>query len=210
MAVAPKFITFTGVDERTDLYRLDELCVQYPIEIGVLFGGRIGKNRYPSHTRVAELMMCGMSLSAHLCRDYAAAANAGVVPRDLPLHGFDRVQVNRAYGKYNIPGLVAFAETIHKPVIVQNRASTFPVPHQNLQFLQDNSGGRGVLPSYWSRPPETDQFVGYAGGLKPENVADAVKHMPAANFWIDMETGVRTDDWFDLDKVEAVCRAVYG
>ncbi|GAA4256618.1 hypothetical protein HLK65_28415 [Azospirillum formosense] len=28
-------------------------------------------------------------------------------------------------------------------------------------------------------------------------------------YWIDMESGVRTDDWLDLDKVEAVCRAVY-
>ena len=30
-------------------------------------------------------------------------------------------------------------------------------------------------------------------------------------FWIDMESGVRTDDWFDLDKVRrvlAICNEV--
>lgn len=26
------------------------------------------------------------------------------------------------------------------------------------------------------------------------------------DFWIDMETGVRTDDWLDLDKVEKVLK----
>jgi hypothetical protein len=29
-------------------------------------------------------------------------------------------------------------------------------------------------------------------------------------YWIDMESGVRTDDRFDLGKCRAVCDAVYG
>jgi phosphoribosylanthranilate isomerase len=52
--------------------------------------------------------------------------------------------------------------------------------------------------------------VGYAGGINPDNAAEVVSRIQADRYWIDMETGVRTGDWLDLDKCEAVCRAVYG
>ena len=29
------------------------------------------------------------------------------------------------------------------------------------------------------------------------------------DYWLDMESGVRTDDWFDLDKVEAICKLLF-
>ena len=35
-------------------------------------------------------------------------------------------------------------------------------------------------------------------------------HPAKQRFWIDMETKVRTNDIFDLGKVEAVLDAVYG
>jgi hypothetical protein len=44
-------------------------------------------------------------------------------------------------------------------------------------------------------------------------VADILARIAApdgALYWIDMESGVRTDGVFDLAKCEAVCRAVYG
>lgn len=204
----PRFITFTGIDAHTDLARCEALSARYPIEWGILFGGKLGKNRYPGNDVVERALSADIRRAAHLCNSYAEAVNSGG-GFDLLEH-FGRIQVNRAAGTYDMDMLATLAATNGTEVIVQHRASEFPAPIPGLAFLQDLSGGRGVLPSYWARPYEPGQLVGYAGGLTPENVADAVRHMPAREFWIDMETGVRTDDWLDLDKCEAVCRAVFG
>ena len=80
----------------------------------------------------------------------------------------------------------------------------------NIVFLHDQSGGRGIDSiDLWPRP-EAMERVGYAGGLKPSNIVKALKTVRnfktyfGADIWLDMETGVRTNDWFDLDKVELV------
>ena len=33
-----------------------------------------------------------------------------------------------------------------------------------------------------------------------------LKNVSMGEFWIDMESGVRTEDWFDIDKVEKVLK----
>lgn len=55
-------------------------------------------------------------------------------------------------------------------------------------------------------------YVGYAGGVGPNNIAFYLGYFCAgraqarntAPFFLDMESGVRTDDWFDTSKVRAV------
>lgn len=204
----PIWITFTGLDARTDMDRVEDLTKRYAIEWGILFGGRLGKNRYPPRSVVDEAIRRGLPLAMHLCKSFAADANEGTPPIDYA--GFSRIQVNRAAGQYDINALARLAKSTLLPVIAQHRTDSFPQSPPGVFWLQDSSGGRGQLPSYWAKPFRPEQIVGYAGGLNPENVVDAVRHMPAKTFWIDMETGVRTDDWLDLDKCEAVCRAVYG
>lgn len=207
MPAMPRFITFTGIDARTDLARCEALAARYPIEWGILFGGKPGKSRYPQNDIIDNALAADIRCAAHLCNDFAEAANNGAT-FDLIRH-FNRVQVNRDAGSYDLGALSTLATDTGTDVIVQHRAMYFKAPVPGLAFLQDQSGGRGVLPSYWAIPHERDQMVGYAGGLNPDNVADAVRHMPAREFWIDMETGVRTDDWLDLEKCAAVCQAVY-
>lgn len=80
--------------------------------------------------------------------------------------------------------------------------------------LFDISGGAGTLPPFWPMPrytsaaSPTSKLVphGYAGGLGPHNLAEQLpKIIEAAgecDIWIDMETHVRTDEKFDLAKVE--------
>lgn len=48
-----------------------------------------------------------------------------------------------------------------------------------------------------------------AGQCREETLAK-LDIAPGAAYWIDMESGVRTQGRFDLAKCEAVCRAVYG
>lgn len=79
------------------------------------------------------------------------------------------------------------------------------------EILFDPSGGRGKEPFRW--PTESAAGVrvrmGYAGGINPDNVVDVLRDIgPVQPTWIDMESGVRTNDAFDLRKVRHVLEAV--
>lgn len=72
------------------------------------------------------------------------------------------------------------------------------------QLLVDASGGRGVSPAEWTRP-NTTRAVGFAGGLGPDNLAGELPRIAAVArgpWWVDMETKLRTDDWFDIALAE--------
>lgn len=83
----------------------------------------------------------------------------------------------------------------------------------NHQVLFDGSGGLGKSPETWSAPL-MDKLCGYAGGLGPDNLmAELTKIKKQVeesggiidfHTWIDMESKIRTDDKFDLEKVLSV------
>lgn len=226
----PQFVTFTGVDEWADLDRMRDMSRTWPIEWGVLIGDKsgsgAGKPRYPGIRRFHEIVQTpGLRLALHMCGWFASAVNEGRAP-DLPYHRFARVQVNcTAEGmRYDLHTLQAFSHRIERPVIFQ--AGDFPDPlvlpmqdRSTLQTLFDRSGGRGVAPDSWPACHH-DGLVGYAGGIGPGNVARVLDRIDARNFWIDMETGIRGPsragaierqeaDRLDLDRCEAVCRAIW-
>lgn len=64
----------------------------------------------------------------------------------------------------------------------------------------DRSGGRGVRGEF---APMPGCKVGYAGGIGPDNVVEVLDRLETFGhtYWIDMESGVRTADQFDLHKV---------
>jgi phosphoribosylanthranilate isomerase len=55
-------------------------------------------------------------------------------------------------------------------------------------------------------------LCGYAGGLSPDNVESQIKliRKVASHFWIDAETGLRTNGEFDLTKVEQFIDLAYA
>ena len=80
-------------------------------------------------------------------------------------------------------------------------------------MLLDASGGLGIDTPIVLYP--SNGKIGYAGGINEGNVATKLEYLlrnvRTGDFWIDMESGVRTDDWFDLDKVRrvlAICTEV--
>jgi phosphoribosylanthranilate isomerase len=81
-----------------------------------------------------------------------------------------------------------------------------------LRLLYDSSGGFGkVIQRVES--PDADCFTGYAGGLNPENVVQIVEMIQENNsngrfYYIDMESGVRTEEVFDVGKCTAVVEAL--
>lgn len=209
MTRPPDFITFTGADDRTDIGEMRALASQYPIEWGILFSpSKQGKdNRFPSQRTLARLTQEGMRLSAHLCGGYSrkVVAKEGF-HTGVTLNHFSRIQVNHI-APY--PGLIAsFCELGGKRGISQWRGMVFP-DDDRVDWLFDRSGGRGALPPAW--PAYPGHFVGYAGGINPDNAKMVIETIDATgHYWIDMEGGVRTNDWFDLKKVRAVCEAVFA
>lgn len=121
--------------------------------------------------------------------------------------------------------------------IVQKNEETLPLwnglleqeaPQENIVFLHDESKGTGKEASAWSTDPRfvtsSRKIVGYAGGIKPTNVAKvatdtrkACQESGGEEFWIDMESGVRSkvigvggeEDIFDLSKcyecIDTIC-----
>ena len=208
----PKFITFTGIDEHTDLMKADELAQRYPIEWGVLFSGREVEGKFSGINILPDLINIAGRTSAHLCDDISKYFQEGVLPSVFNIGYFDRVQVNGYnidYGNFDI-----LTDHLGVDIITQSRSMVFNVEdHMKhpIYELFDCSGGHGVFPSVVPKLPGTDKLVGYAGGIGPNNVIDYLSLIKGeGTFWIDLESQIRTGDRFDLDKVERVCRQVYG
>lgn len=221
----PQFVTFTGLDCQTDLARVQKISARYPVEWGVLYGGVIGYKvgkRYPADTTISHILNTDyIRLSAHLCGRYSAWAlnpsidDAGDILSRLNLwttskRGFNRVQIN-AVNYENVDWFVVLNQMIiRSPVIMQVRGDTFPeIALSGLTWLHDESGGKGLVSS--TRPSQAPEMklVGYAGGIRPENITEVIEQIDAHTYYLDMESGVRTNDWLDLDKCEAVCKAIW-
>lgn len=210
----PEFITFTGVDDKTDIKELRLLARQYPIEWGVLFSPkRQGCDpRYPVGRVLEDLLWAReLRLAAHLCGEYSKMVMDGEsilsrTPADLFF--FKRIQVNHA--EPSIDFVAGLGRLVDRRCIAQSRSPEFPAD-TIVDWLFDLSGGRGAAPEAWPAHPGGDRLVGYAGGISPDNVVEVLGAINSTGpYWIDMESGVRTDDRFDLAKCRRVCELVYG
>lgn len=213
-----KHITFTGIDARTDLQELQAIQQQYPLaEFGVLtsYHWNENGNRYLNPQFLWNLRGQRLNLALHVCGRAASDAADGYWDR-LDMHLFfylglfKRVQLNIA-NRADIPYRLASMPDNHTEVVIQQRGIHDIEFYErskwmNTSILLDASGGQGI-----NTPIEIlkcDGKVGYAGGINPDNVADKLTYLfenvHNGEFWIDMESGVRTDDWFDLGKVQQV------
>ncbi len=203
----PEFITFTGIDDRTDLHVANQLAQDYPIEWGVLFSRTNRDARFPSQQTVKELNLVAGKKSAHICGEWSTAIKQkGFVDEQIPLKLFDRAQLNGRRWFSERLGILEAQYNIK--MIVQTEAATFG--EEGTLQLFDVSGGRGHVPGYIPPHPGGDRLVGYAGGMGPRTVMGYLKRIKEGPFWIDMEQNVRSYGWFDLNKVRDVCEMVYG
>ena len=156
--------------------------------------------------------MCGSAAHDAACGNWRQIDKLVWMNLDI----FDRVQLNIANRQDN-PSCCHIPLVNGKEVIIQQRGidnldmyfatlNKWRQPSYKWSMLLDSSGGRGIdtpLKVYESR-----RKVGYAGGINPDNVGDKLsfllENVKTGEFWIDMESGVRTDDWFDVDKVVKV------
>jgi hypothetical protein len=239
-------ITFTGVDNNTDLKKLNKLSNDYPfIEWGVLFSrSKQGIDpRYPDLYTISDFMnLEKITKSAHLCgawvknlinSEYSNLVSPYAI---YTLFGpFQRYQLNISGGLKDFNGdvfnqyscalnkmsylnpnsLNGFQEKPH--YIIQSKTFDLDlknkcelVPLHLIDVLLDCSGGVGKELNVVAPPGNFSYTPGFAGGINPENVENILEKIEALkikqNYWIDMESGVRTDNWLDLDKCEAIVK----
>lgn len=194
-------VTFTGADEKTDL----DAVANVDAEIGILYSANPeSRNRYPRKEWITEAVKSLPRASLHVC---GRKARANLLSDTTIAEGFQRIQVN---GKVEPQELVSIGEMYPKHRIITQYVDR---PNHNMPLLElqlpnhelliDASGGRGTLPKSWN-PPKTYKRIGYAGGLGPDNIKeqlDLIFPVASFDFWIDMETSVRVDDWFSIDKI---------
>ena len=198
-----KFITVTGIDEKTDL----EWFKNQSFEIGILYSATPeGRNRYPSKEWI---VMAGTFLSnfaVHICGKVAREELFKGKLTELLLNA-KRIQIN---GKVSVDEIETACDMFRgKTIITQYNDHNKPlvnVKTSNHALLVDRSGGRGISPESWETVESNRKSVGYAGGLNPENLFGQLCSMPDFT-WVDMENGIREDDWFSVNKVKQVLEA---
>lgn len=217
-----KGVTFSGADCETEIGTLVELQGRFPyMEIGVLWSlSKPGTPRYPDRKWVEKASELGLRFSLHLCGKVARTMVEGTETPEIP-GSPQRIQVNCN----GMRGLSGWFRAFHS--INQNANRNFEYIIQageavgaywvgraeseghNVSPLFDKSGGRGVETDEWPAPLAC-QWNGYAGGIGPDNVQAVVKKLGTfkTDFWIDMESRIRTGDKFDLDKVIHVLNLV--
>lgn len=209
----PKFITFTGYDEFTDVSRMKELSKQYPIEWGILLSETKIENRYPKARDVLKLMEQGLRLSIHICGKAADRVldEAPNTWSKFIMHNYRRAQINTTRKDFDLETLEQWGDRVGLASVILQCRGPFPHYDSTVQFLFDQSGGKGLVPKQWPKQQYHCPMVGYAGGINPDNVLETLDRIEATNYWIDMESGVRdSQDRFDLSKVESVCQKVYN
>lgn len=216
-------LTITGADDSVDPIQLINLSKLYPfVEWGILYSvNKEGTNRYPSQKWINILNNYEVNLSAHFCGWHSKSVLEGgkyyLINNLTP--NYKRVQLNYSFFNflYDLESLYKYSESItnRKIILQHNNKNSEPLrkhkPTENINILYDSSGGRGKVISGINQP-FINNYTGYSGGLSPENIehfCDLITKYPnESNVWLDLESGVRTDNVFDIKKVEEVLSIV--
>lgn len=227
-----KRVTITGADDKTIAPQMAIVQMNTPglVEWGILASPtRHGTARYPSLNWIEHMFKMSdrekMVTSLHLCGSYARTF-CGIegpehrFPADL-LARFDRVQLNVApvLDSISIEALVTnMLPYPHQDFILQvglGAGARFEAIHhgvfigteQILAPFLDVSGGLGKA-GVWRYDFYKPGWRGYAGGITASNVPAVLDNIEAGidsfvdTYWIDSESGVRTDDKLNLTKVD--------
>jgi hypothetical protein len=213
-----KHVTFTGVDRWTDISKLKALSVLFPkVEFGVLMSQNWNENtpRFYPPEYLVNLEGLGFNLSLHLCGELARQAiRNNFQPAIDMCQGyfgiFKRCQLNIASYDTNPETLeLDVPDSLEEVIIQQKGAKDLKLfktaDNPKLSVLLDASGGRGISGNFSVPSDIPNAKIGYAGGLNNENVVGILESIVLRDMthdiWFDMESSVRTDDRFDVEKV---------
>lgn len=224
-----KHISLIGIDEKTDLKELQILQDKYPlVEFGVIMSKnwKDNGNRYYNPDNLEKLKDKNLNLSLHLCGSLARSAilnnwNPTLLFLEENINLFKRAQLNISTNKKNPENLILDIPKPLEEVIIQQKgidgAKMFLDYYQKtkdkkVSILLDSSGGLGIDTPLI--PLDIECKVGYAGGFGPDNILEKTRLLlnseKTHDFWVDMESKIRTNDWFDIKKAYDICQKVYS
>lgn len=211
----------------SERYELAEWAILY-------FPEREGLPRNPSAAWRNEFLALGLEFTAaHLCgqqvfREILDPVMSTVRIADLTRYRRIQLNINARHQDFTRDEVLSVYRALHQAglrlifqyhegskEVIETFMSELNLDEQiNHDILFDCSKGKGVRPSVWRGHLDSCcdyMFYGYAGGLAPDVLEVELPKISAAAqpvrdypFWIDMETGIRTDNEFDLMKVERV------
>jgi len=224
-------VSLTGPDDQTDISKLIDLAARYPfVEWALLYvPHNEGAPRNPTkHWRQAFFKHLAHQSAVHLCGELAFRQ---LLSNDLPedILVAPRLQLNinarrREFTDDEVIRVYSRALAFGPDIILQYHPGTaasierfiqqVPAAHlDRVHVLLDSSLGLGRAPDKWACPETLKhRYVGFAGGISPDNINAVVTAVEGIGMpcWIDMESGIRTDNQLDAAKAEIVLKAVFG
>jgi hypothetical protein len=219
-------VTIAGADDLVDPKDLARLSKQYPfVEWAILLSkSKQGGPRYPSYQWIESLSEFSdlLRLSGHLCGGWVEDIINGRLSFRARFYNIwkklARIQIN-LHG-INVPMTNNFLDAMsiihNKQLILQTKSPENVLlksaidANINVAPLFDMSHGTGYLPDAW--PEYNLSKCGYAGGLNPNNIIEQINKIAKISvdkkIWVDMESGVRTNNRFDIDKAEKILELV--
>lgn len=202
-------VTFTGADDTICFGRLADFAREHPIaEWGILIGSKeYHAHRFPSHRWIGEFLERvhkDVNLSLHICGSQLRNIAKGMpLNVNFDLSRFRRCQLNWHGEKQgeiseHIRGaFLDMADRWDPEVIFQldgvndGLALACSRNMRRVSGLHDLSHGAGKVPDEWPATGNTHIYLGYAGGLGPDNLREELPKIAEAaqgEYWIDMET----------------------
>jgi len=234
-----QLLSLTGADDRVLPQVLHKLSKRFNfVEWALLYSlEKEGKPRNPTAAwRESLLQYKGINVAAHLCgqavfKEILDEVTRGKRIADLTRYGRVQLNINARNCDFTDAEVLTVYRVLHQAgltLILQRHEGSQCVidtfieeldsdGYAKVDVLFDGSKGKGVRPTDWPSPlmfGEAPVFCGYAGGLGPDVLPDEFSRIMAAAgdgpFWIDMESGVRTGNEFDLYKVHNVLEYCAG
>lgn len=230
--------SLTGADDLVTPDSLAAISAKYPfVEWAILyFPEKEGTPRNPSASWREDFLAIGLPYSAaHLCgtqvfRDLLRPETAQTRIVDLARYHRIQVNINARRQDFTDEQVLEVYRTLHEAglkLILQYHAASEQVIERFLSELDeeglrrvgilfDASKGTGQRPLFWPAPHRFNLSCGYAGGLGPDILETELPKIKTAiaqverdvPFWVDMESGLRTNNTFDLEKVDMVLSTI--
>ncbi len=223
-------VSLTGPDDQTKLEDLGALSAKYPfVEWALLYvPHNEGAARNPRQAWREAFFDAGLPgfSAVHLC---GSLAFDQLLSAQLPgdVLRADRLQLNinarkREFSDEQVLEVYQRALELGPELILQYHADSAdvvqrflrtlgPADRSRVHVLLDESRGLGKAPEHWRWPEELGRsiFCGFAGGLGPDNIEPVLLQLEqhGLRYWPDMESGLRTNNEFDIAKAERVLQA---